>query len=49
MVAGGILRDIGSEIIEVIDIEDDTVVCDNLPEYPHKKLYKGMGGLLCCA
>jgi len=36
----------GSEMIEVIDLADESLVCDNLPEFPIKRLYGGTGGLL---
>ena len=46
MVAGGKNWNGGSEKIEVIDIEDDNVVCDDLPEFPNKSIFGAMGGLL---
>jgi len=46
MVAGGNYWRDGSEIIEVIDIEDENMVCDDLPQFPIKSMFHGMGGLL---
>merc|ERR1719352_1750626 len=46
MVAGGNYWKDGSEIIEVIDIEDENMVCDDLPQFPIKSMFGGMGGLL---
>lgn len=48
MVAGGVYLcpGCGSDTIEVIDIEDENMVCENLPKYPINGLWGGMGGLL---
>ena len=54
MVAGGINFEkdgdfnsgLGDPMMEVIDLEDENVICDNLPEFPVKNVYAAMGGLI---